>query len=312
MAIKHYMVMGYGESGTGKTIDMALAFPGAVFIGNPRGPISAEKFDLRPMTLSTDRLKDLPKAIRELKVSPTAIVFDDLSLGTKKDVREGQLQQSLSNDKDAKNKYKVWVEIAADTMRAIETAESLKIPVAINAHVREPGTWDGVFTPGGPDLPGKQLAKLIPPSCDLNMHVVPQKDRPAWPFAYQTSYGVNQNDETGLLQEGASPYVVKSRLKNCPPIAPMNIGEILRHAGRDVPRLANGAWIESVVEKLATRFKDLPFEERRAMFVSHIPGLQSKYNATKAQLAWTLRDAIDRADLRAMTVDLLAGFGIEL
>jgi hypothetical protein len=297
----HYIVTVYGDSGRGKSIDMACAFANALFIGNPRGLQSAERFGIKPVVVQPSRLVEVPAILQKHKATITGLVFDDLTLFADKEVN-----QSAQGDL-----RKLYGGLVRDAMNALAAADSLGVPVGVNAHQREPGTGeDGIYQPGGPDLPGKKLVKKIPADSDLVLRVVPVPERMLWPYGYHSSPSVNPGG--GELDDDAkaSPYLVKSRLVSVPAVAPMNLAEILRHNGRPVPRLRGMEWAEGVVEKLAVRFAGVQPADRPALFKSHVSSITTKYNATPTQLAWVVRDALDRADLRAMTQNPLAAFGI--
>lgn len=296
----HYMVLEYGESGMGKTVDLGLAFPDALCLGNPRATQSLEFFGIRLRVIDPGRLRDVPALLQ--KERPKALLFDDVSLSAKRDVR---------NSSDSS--WHLWANIEKDLMRALDAADSLGIPVGINAHQKEPFTDDkGVYFKGGPQLPGKQLPKTVPANCDVVGRVISVPERPGWPFGLHTSQITNPGG-TDLDSSSGSPYTVKTRLARTPPIAPLNMAEILRHHGRSVPRLKGMDWVEGVVEKLAEALRKLDGDGRARLLQSQVPKAVVKYNATPEQTRWLLRDAIDRADLRnATSGGPLAEFGLSV
>ena len=60
------------------------------------------------------------------------------------------------------------------------------------------------------------------------------------------------------------------------------------------------------------RLKAVPYEERVTRFKAAAPKLISSFNASVPALKWAFRDAVDRADLRAMMPAPFAEFGFAL
>ena len=143
-------------------------------------------------------------------------------------------------------------------------------------------------------LPGKGAA-VLPKHCDIALRAVAQDARLLWKFAYQC----RNSDEA---------YTTKDRNNVCADAAPMNLAEIMRLSGYEVPRVLQ--WQESVVAKLSEKLLGKSADEIREVLRAARPTIEKKYTTNRLHIAWTFRDAIDRATLMQTRPDPLTDLGI--
>lgn len=274
----------YGESGTGKTSDCLYAFPTGVFFAAP-GALKAARglLGFEPDRRDIDRLEDVISQLKAMpKVQrPTAVIIDDLSLA---------VQREVMLLPKGKNSYDLWRIILEKVLTLAHIARrDLGCHVILNCHEQAPRTIAGNFVKGGPQLPG-QAAWHLPKATDICLRVMPEEDRPMWKFAYQC----NNSDVN---------YVTKDRNNVCPDTTPMNLAEILRAAGYQVPRLASLPWQEKVVQQLTEKL--LAGGDAKKLFEASSAQLASKFNASSKHIAWTFRDALDRVVIKRTMNDPL-------
>lgn len=296
------MILTYGESGWGKTVDLLYSFPRALFLGPPTAFVPGETVcGYRPAQVTN--LTNLVEVIEYLKVHVLsgprrfdAIVIDDLSLFTDNTFTFVEQVKKFSG-------FAFWGEIRRILMELRQLAWGAGAHVIMNAHVRGPHVDQKKgWVVGGPALPGTMPADM-PKTFTSVFRVKPidQTDSVAlsacgWPFAYSCDPADDQ-------------YITKNRLGIYAPILPMNLGEILRLffgveesnplAIRRHPKLG---WQEEEVATLADAFEKLVpgSAEYDALKKDSLLKIMETRKCKKIHAAWTVRDAKARALLRPL------------
>ena len=280
----------YAESGMGKTADTIYAFPKGLFIAAPGALNSAVGLvgvDM-PHRVEAQHLGHALKIIEDNKDKGyPAIILDDLSLLAQRTVLAME-EQGIKNY-DLWGKLLKWILKVADACRY-----SAKAHFIMSAHIQPPHDVRGEYVKGGPMIQGKGAA-VIPKHCDLALRAIKNEDRLIWPVVYQC----NNSDAS---------YTTKDRNNVCADETPMNLAEIMRASGYNVPRIFD--WQEALVEKLAGVLQGKSKEETLEMLRAAKAQIQDKYTKNDLHIAWTFRDAIDRAVIRATRNTPLRRLGI--
>lgn len=301
------VVISYGPSKTGKTTDCLYSFPDAVFIAlraalKPSEDVVGVQIpDNHVLNLSTvtAATAEIRKLTARKGQKPSAVVVDDFSL---------LCESTMSVLERTKSGYKLWGALRDEVLEFRDACREGGMHVIVNAHENAPRTMNGAYIRGGPRLPGR-LPEDFPASCDLVLRAVPDAMRPGWRMAYRCT----ETDPT---------YVTGDRHGVTPDMAPMNLAEILRVAGYQLPRPPGMEWMEEVVVGAASALFDRPAPaEENAILIAvtqHVidrlrpsAGYDEKARR-RALLAarWIIRDARDRAVLRRAQLNPLAGYGI--
>lgn len=304
----------YGVSKSGKTTDNLYSFPGAFFLAPPgalKPSVNVVGFDVpvgsvydpKSVPDATAKLKEVAKGGR-FKVA----VVDDFSLLTELSFAHLEAK-GLSG-------WKLWGALADEVLEFRDTGRRLGMHLLVNMHERAPAIVNGVAMRGGPKLPGK-LPESFPAACDLILRAAPGASSFGVKLGWANVYKCNPNDPA---------WVTGDRHGVTPENAPMNLGEILRAAGYDVPRAPGMDWMDKAVEVVAAvLIKGGPPGDQQALREA-APWLTGQmltlpqYAAMKDSLEgqrriglharWVLRDAYDRAVLLRARMNPLALFGI--
>lgn len=293
VAAQPAMICQYGRIKTGKTVDDLYSFPHALWIAAP-GALKAalgvvgyepkNQFYVEQVREATDLISAAPRGKFD------AIVVDDLSLLVERTV--------AALERAGVKGYDLWGNVYKQVLRLREVARASGMHVILNAHEAPPGMVDGAFWAGAPALPGKKLPYAIPAACDLVVRAFPV-DKERVPFGWPIRYLC---DPTNVEWSSGDRHNVT------PTESPMNLGEILRLAGRVggnsnfAPRRLEGLeWQEALVEKGATaigeRVADLPFV--KGILGQLFEKAMRSHTKDERHALWTVRDAYDRAVLNA-------------
>jgi len=276
------LVMSYGSSGNGKTVDMGYSYPNALFIAT-RGSLLSIKntCGYMPATLDLPNIQEATKLVMELKDNTEfdAVVVDDFShLADKTMV-------------DIEKKYKGWDvysqmnQIVLDFRNAARYAG---VHIAINCWEAHPKTNrnTGAFTRGGALLSGK-LPESLPALCDLVLRCGKDPMKPTqWKGIYKCQLDTQ--------------YTMKDRFGVCYNLdpVPQNIAEILRSANIPLSRLKGLEWQEEIVEQSSTAFLEIKNSKERNLEIEKLfSGLISQGVEPKFA-RWTIRDVIDRIAIK--------------
>lgn len=300
-------VLTYGPMKTGKSVDLGYAFSCAINIARPDALESVRSMvGYAPTVVSIARLNDIvafmwavAAEVARRKAPLQAIVIDDFSQVLAGEVAHlGVEQKSDPNPKERNNNFAKFDKVQVAMLGFQDAARALLdagVFVLANAHEGDPKTNDkGKYTPGGPAAPG-QLQGTVGGYFSVLLRVsTSDRPRPRWKFAYDNDPGHGQ-------------FVTGDRLDVAYPDAPMNLGELLRAGGYNVPRIKGLEWGEDMVAQIAEMLAKLPpivagqpdtaAQQRQAILAGAFNQLRSK-GVTKHHIDWVLRDAFDRATIR--------------
>lgn len=270
------VVLTYGPSGVGKTTDQGYSFPRALFAAAPGALHSVESVcGYLPATAQVDTIEAATKLIKEVAGKFDWLVIDDFSF---------MAEQTFSKLEKKKSGFKLWGALRDAALDFRDTARYSKVSVILNCWEQPPKTaHNGAKVRGGPMLSGR-LPEQIPAMCDTVLRAAYDPHRQPWPAVYRC-----------LLDPA---WVMKDRFNVATAVdpCPMNLAELLRAAGLAVPRHPDLPDQEEVVEALAEVFVDSngPVAATANEFYQKL--LQSGMKPPVAR--WTLRDALDRAEIR--------------
>jgi len=204
------------------------------------------------------------------------VVIDDFSF-----VAE-QTFSKLEND----GKYKgflLWGKLRDVALEFRDTSRFAGVNIVLNAWEQPPKKKEnGAHVRGGPQLSGR-LPEQIPALCDVVLRATQEPKNKPWPAVYRC------NPEPS--------YVMKDRFNvasQCDP-APMNLAELLRAAGKSVSRHpeVDESQVELISAELTGNIKD----DGPALNAYYKELLSTGKDNKFAR--WTVRDAFDRAVIRA-------------
>jgi hypothetical protein len=286
----------YGPAKVGKTLAMCRAFPDGFFISPTGGLTTAAWLGWEVKTtppkfeLTIDNIKEI--IIKAGKKYP-AIIVDDFSLIV--DAEVSRLKKLYASNP---NKYAAWDRLNEMVYELRDVAREAPCHVFFTMHEASPrevrkGT-NVRYIKGCPLIPGWQLPEKLPAMADFVARVVHDDEAIGWPNVYQTGPDAE--------------YVTGDRLSITPPRFPLNLRELLLAAGYPLPRPAQLAWMEDVVEKTAQALLPIVRAEGdvKPVLMAVVKKLQSKQNPK--HIRWAMADAMDRATLRLKQDDLLTDF----
>jgi len=263
----------YGMSGIGKTTDMGFAFPKALFIANAGATKSiVSTCGYTPREITGNTVADATKIVHQMakgEIDGNQIVIDDFSY---------MVEASLSVLEERYTGWTVYGKLRDEIFQFRRVARESGITVALNCWLQAPKTNDdGSKRRGCPKLPS-DYGETIPAMCDLVLRGDIHRGYKPHPYAYYCDSSVE--------------WVGKDRDGGTPNPSPMNLGEILRLNGYEVPRLVD--WQEDQVEKISQMIEsdgNKVVQEAYKKLLEKMP--------KNPQLAyWTVRDAVDRSILR--------------
>lgn len=250
------------------TSDLLFSFPRAMFLAD-RGSLkpSVRLCGFEPENV--ELANDVPEVLAGIKNARAKgikfCVIDDYSLIA--DRAQQRLERRFTG-------WKLFGEMKNELLSLRTAARDAGIHVIVTAHQKEAKNINGTNLLGGPNLPGA-MQEAFPSAVDMVLRVVFESSHPLWQAAYRS--GLDPN------------WVQGDRLHICPDPAPLNLGEILRSAGYDVPRLES--WMDAAVEQASAFLNSMP---------SPKDGIKAVYEAFIADgkppphAYWVTRDAFDR------------------
>ncbi len=280
------IVVVYGDSGRGKSVDALYTVPDALYLTPAPGGLAAATrlTGVEPREQRVNTIEHACKVLRETK-GIHSVVLDDFSVLAER--------THLSFDSTGRGGWDVWKRLQRSVMNLREIAIERGLTLVMNAHVSPPKTDDGGNSiPGGPKMPSKAMTMALPHVATLVLRAVndPFLSAPRWPGRYAC-------DPTNAQWVTKDRYVVIQGGK-----APQNVREILWAAkahGHDVvvPKRPQGLEaLDDLAESLAQGFRSgalsSPQEARKAIatqrgkFPPHV-------------LHWAWRDGCARSDLAA-------------
>ena len=275
------VVLTYGPSGVGKTTDQGYSFPRALFAAAPGALNSIRSVcGYLPATTQVDSIEAATKLIKEVSGKYDWLVIDDFSF---------MAEQTFSALEKKKSGYKLWGALRDIALQFRDTARYAEVSVVMNCWEQPPKTaHSGAKVRGGPMLSGR-LPEQIPAMCDIVLRAAYDIHRQPWPAVYRCAL-----DPSWVMKDR---YNVASAADP----APMNLAEILRAAGIAVARHPELPEQEEVVSALSGHFGTMNGSAIAAANEFYGRLVSSGMAVTAAR--WTLRDALDRAELRR-AVDL--------
>ena len=263
----------YGMSGIGKTTDMGFAFPKALFVANAgatKSIVSTCGYTPKEINVNTvAEVTDIVKKMADGQIKGDQIVIDDFSY---------MVEASLSVLEDRYTGWTVYSKLRDEIFQFRRIARESGITVALNCWLQPPKVSDdGSKKRGCPKLPS-DYGETIPAMCDIVLRGDIYKLYKPHPYAYYCDSSVE--------------WVGKDRDGGTPNPAPMNLGEILRLNGYNLPRIVD--WQEDQVEKISKLIDENGRGNNQALYQQLLEKIPNH-----PQLAyWTMRDAIDRQILR--------------
>ncbi len=262
----------YGQSGIGKTTDMGFAFPKGVFVASEGATKSiVSTCGYKPREVTAETIDDVTAIVDRMisgEIEGKELVVDDFSYIIENSVMD--LSKQFTG-------WDIFSQLKNRIFEFRRKARSSGITTALNCWLKSPKTLDdGTIIRGCPKLPS-DYGEAIPAMCDLVLRGDVYRKHKPHPYAYYCDSNAH--------------WVGKDRDNGTPSPAPMNLGEILRMNGYEIPRITD--WQEEKVAELSERID--------------AEGRQVAQNAYKKfcekippQLAyWTVRDALDRSTLRS-------------
>ena len=277
----------YGPSKAGKTVASAAAGSTGLFIGDPSGLLSAQRF-LGLDNLNVAKAMNVPQAteiiesaIRDSKkrILPS-IVIDDFSL---------MVETTINEYESTKGRGGMWSALTRDVLACRDAARAATANgtiVIFNCHEQPPRNSSGKFVRGGPSLPG-QLPEKFSGMVDVIGRAMFEPT--AAPWKYQ------------LCFQPQADYMSGDRLSVFPGMSPMNIAEGLRTAGYLIPYPPGLEWIGEVAEKVSQKVIEAGIENWPAVLQAVSEQLKDKKRLE--HLRWALQDGLHRSILRHYSED---------
>ncbi len=270
------VVLTYGPSGVGKTTDQGFSFPRALFAAAPGALNSIQHVcGYMPATAQVDTIEAATKLIKDVSGKYAWLVIDDFSF---------MAEQTFSKLEERLSGFKMWGRLRDVALEFRDTARYAKVNVVMNCWEQSAKTaHNGSYVRGGPRLSGN-LPEQIPAMCDIVLRACHDLKRQPWSAVYHCKLDPS--------------WVMKDRFHvatACHP-APMNLAEILRAGGTDIPRHPDLPEQEEMVEALAGHFAGL--DGFAAVTANEFYAKLRASGMTPRIAKWTLRDALDRAKIR--------------
>lgn len=276
-----FVALIYGPSGLGKTTDCGFSFPNAYFLAAP-GALKSIESNCGFVPASS-YIRTLPDAIKVMEVlgkekKYDTIVIDDFSFMAEQTLNWLESTKKMSG-------FKLWGELKDIVLDLRDKSRFCGMNVVMNAWEQAPKvTPEGSRLRGGPLLPGK-LPESVPALCDVVLRATPEPKRKPHPVVYRCN-----PDMSWSMKDRNS---IANRVDPCP----MNLREILIAGGEQVGTHRFPEH-DNLVEKFSKLFTGKQDEDKdKANQTYQI----LKKEMTVIQARWTIRDALDRALIRAET-----------
>jgi len=274
-----FVVCVYGASGVGKTTCMGYSFPEALFIAAPGALHSIKSVcGYEPKRAFVSTIAQATTLIEDASKKYRFVVIDDFSFMAEQSFSVLEAKFSGSN-----NPYKVWGKLRDEVLAFRDKSRYCGVNVAITCWEQPPKkNAKGAAIRGGPKLSGN-LPEAVPALCDVVARGVHEPKRRPWPAVYR------------CFLDGS--WTLKDRfdiITRCDP-APMNMGELLRAAGHDIPRHPDMTKQEDRVESISAAFSG--DDKADIEFANKIYQQLIEKGVSIPETRWTLRDAMDRATI---------------
>ncbi len=266
----------YGELKAGKTADTLACFPQhTVWVAAPGALAPAESVwgFPEPERRDFETFKDILEFVDGGGTKgAVALVVDDASLIADRSV-------NAYTAKYGRN-YDLWGALFTVAIKLRDSLRRKGCHVVFTTHLSPAEVKQGVRLKGGPAFPGQTRSKL-PAAADLLLRAEPREGLIGWRYAYRC----------------ASPHVdwLQGSRYDTPDPAPMNLREILRHAGFVIPRLRGLEWQDDFADRVAQGLRE-NLGSPTAVFDYARAAAMAK-GASEAHVLWAIRDGFDRAIL---------------
>jgi len=289
------VIVAYGMTKVGKTVDTLYSFPEAHFIGDVRGFRGSAKIvgwvphNIHEAPTIGEALKVIDK-IGKTKPSsrPAMVVMDDFSLMVNEfkaaQHAKGRRGWDLNND------------VISMVQRIIWAAKGLNIGIVFGCHEKGPALDKGKL--GHPDVAFYTLANTLAAVCDAVFHATNfiSATHKGWPFGY---YG-------GGLHK--AQWICGDRFNVALDQIPLNLREWAIAAGFDtqtqIPRPPGYEGVDELVNTMVSILSSGQGTVPQAK--DHLIRLYRDGHAlltNESVTQWVIRDVIDRYTIRSMQSD---------
>lgn len=289
------MVCVYGKPKKKKTSDAIAAFPNGLFLGVPSAIalVANNELGIQPAIHPNppQTLPELVQMLEQLSANPEtlkpygALIIDDASHICKTSMLKWA-EEAPTGRSGRKDRFFQYQQLNSHLLQLAGLSRHLGVHLAMTFHERPPGSnHDGVFCPGGPDVPSRNQTETLPSWCDINVRsmVDPTYPDPWFPSVYYC-------DPTD------SEWVTGDRTGVCTEKTPGNLREIMNASasGYKLARFPGLEWQDDVAEEVASQIilgrssRDVAAE------------VMKKHNQyAQVHLRWACQDGIARGVLRA-------------
>lgn len=303
----------YGPPGCGKTLAMICAFPKDIFIGLTKSGIDCGSYvDHFPQYFKVGNIEAAIKLVKtkqsERYIFDDATHLFDAEMKAAYEENPGNKFAALDQFSNAlqdlmeeinKSKSEFWFNMHAQAPKEAKRTKKDEIDV-----VKERlGKGSIRIIPGCPKIAGYEWAEKFPGFFSFCAFV---QDMPSalggWPKAYRT--GPHEC------------YVTKDRYNITPPsgVFPMNLGELLRSNGTKIDYPDGLDWMHEAVQRTSDKLFPLLKnvddinEGELKQIIRECAAETMKTTSNVKHIRWSIKDAIDRANLKAHQENLLDAF----
>jgi hypothetical protein len=291
------LILVYGDSKMGKSVDALFAMPQALFIG-PRGAFkpAVPVVGWAPLEVCDVTELDEIFALIQKKLVPNSpfkgLVIDDVSSAAK--------ANKLKHERSGKDGWSLWGAVGHSLARIIGYCrDTVGVPVFLISHARAPdyNKAGQLVCKGCPDMPTESLSLEFPRHCDVAARADNDPSRSfgrPWSGVYRAGLWSGAEWVTGDRN-----HVIRDK-------APMNMAEIIRAAGTPMLRAPGMEWLEPYVEGSAQEILG------GAMDRTIIGGWVQRFRANSVpewMIGWYIRDTTDRVEIRRHAYSPVSAYG---
>jgi len=307
-----------GDSDTGKSTDMLLSFAGIGLFAAQEGGLKPAwglgRIDLEAskQRRTVHYVEEATAIARWIGEHPErgieAFGVDDLSLLMLNSYRriskeDPPMVKSRTTGEYVVNVIEVWDRVGDRVVEFAQTCRWAGIHVMCGTHLRpaenvkDIATGQMNFTKGGPELPSRKLTRRLPHFADV-VYISEVRSAEPWVGIYK-------------CVDGDPNLYMKDRHDVIRGEGPLNMAEVLRHAGYTIRRPKGLEWMEKVAERTAQEI--LGGRAPAAVCAEFAHKLYYKQNFIRQHIQWAVhRDGVDRALLRQAEAARLANLGVGL